>query len=88
VKSRLWRTVFENTYAKVQKLKALITRKETTLIEVDGGVTNKNAKQLVEQEQMFLVAGSMYLKLPNRNYCRFEKVDNNIKEKSFKWKCP
>jgi ribulose-phosphate 3-epimerase len=34
----------ENTYAKVQKLKALITRKRSNIIEVDGGVTNKNAK--------------------------------------------
>ncbi|NRT13825.1 ribulose-phosphate 3-epimerase [Flavobacterium sp. 28A] len=49
----------ENTYAKVQKLKALITKKgATTLIEVDGGVTNKNAKQLVEAGADVLVAGS------------------------------
>ena len=39
----------ENTYSKVEKLKALITRKNaSTLIEIDGGVTNKNSKQLVD----------------------------------------
>ncbi|MFT6748360.1 MAG: ribulose-phosphate 3-epimerase [Flavobacterium sp.] len=49
----------ENTYSKVEKLKALITRKNAnTLIEVDGGVTSKNAKQLVEAGADALVAGS------------------------------
>lgn len=49
----------ENTYDKVKKLKALIERKgATTLIEIDGGVTNKNAKQLVEAGADVLVAGS------------------------------
>ncbi|MBP9848509.1 MAG: ribulose-phosphate 3-epimerase [Flavobacterium sp.] len=49
----------ENTYAKVEKLKALINRKNaSTLIEIDGGVTNKNAKQLVEAGADVLVAGS------------------------------
>ena len=49
----------ENTYSKVEKLKALINRKNTTtLIEIDGGVTNKNAKQLVEAGADVLVAGS------------------------------
>ncbi|WP_366186826.1 ribulose-phosphate 3-epimerase [Flavobacterium ovatum] len=49
----------ENTYAKVQKLKALINRKgASTIIEIDGGVTNKNAKQLVEAGADVLVAGS------------------------------
>lgn len=49
----------ENTYAKVEKLKALITKKgASTLIEIDGGVTNKNAKQLVEAGADVLVAGS------------------------------
>ncbi|PKH67179.1 ribulose-phosphate 3-epimerase [Flavobacterium sp. ALD4] len=56
----------ENTYAKVQKLKALITRTgATTLIEVDGGVTNKNAKQLVEAGANVLVAGSYVFKAAN-----------------------
>lgn len=49
----------ENTYSKVEKLKALINRKKTsTLIEIDGGVTNKNAKQLVDAGADVLVAGS------------------------------
>jgi len=49
----------ENTYSKVEKLKALIQRKNAaTLIEIDGGVTNKNAKQLVDAGADVLVAGS------------------------------
>lgn len=49
----------ENTYAKVEKLKAMIVRKNTsTLIEIDGGVTNKNAKQLSGAGADVLVAGS------------------------------
>lgn len=49
----------ENTYAKVEKLKALINRKGAqTIIEIDGGVTNKNARQLAEAGADVLVAGS------------------------------
>lgn len=49
----------ENTYAKVEKLKALINKKNaTTVIEIDGGVTNKNAKQLADAGADVLVAGS------------------------------
>ena len=49
----------ENTYSKVEKLKGLIQRKNAaTLIEIDGGVTNKNAKQLVDTGADVLVAGS------------------------------
>ena len=49
----------ENTYAKVEKLKALINKKNTsTIIEIDGGVTNKNAKQLADAGANVLVAGS------------------------------
>jgi ribulose-phosphate 3-epimerase len=49
----------ENTYSKVTKLKALINRKNAaTLIEIDGGVTNKNAKQLADAGADVLVAGS------------------------------
>jgi ribulose-phosphate 3-epimerase len=49
----------ENTFTKVEKLKALINRKNaSTLIEIDGGVTNKNAKQLVDAGADVLVAGS------------------------------
>ena len=49
----------ENTYNKVEQLKALIIKKgASTLIEIDGGVTNKNAKQLVNAGADVLVAGS------------------------------
>jgi ribulose-phosphate 3-epimerase len=49
----------ENTYNKVEQLKALITKKgASTIIEIDGGVTNKNAKQLVNAGADVLVAGS------------------------------
>ena len=56
----------ENTYAKVEKLKALITRKNaSTLIEIDGGVTSKNATQLVAAGADVLVAGSFVFKAEN-----------------------
>ena len=49
----------ENTYKKVKQLKEIISRNNaTTLIEIDGGVTNQNAKQLVEAGADVLVAGS------------------------------
>ncbi|MEZ4778478.1 MAG: ribulose-phosphate 3-epimerase [Flavobacteriaceae bacterium] len=49
----------ENTYTKVVSLKKLISEKgATTLIEIDGGVTHKNAKQLKEAGADVLVAGS------------------------------
>ncbi|WP_306353153.1 ribulose-phosphate 3-epimerase [Flavobacterium sp. '19STA2R22 D10 B1'] len=53
----------ENTYKKVKQLKEMITRNNAaTLIEVDGGVTNKNAKQLAEAGADVLVAGSFVFK--------------------------
>jgi ribulose-phosphate 3-epimerase len=56
----------ENTYSKVRKLKDLITNKgANTIIEIDGGVTNKNAKQLVEAGADILVAGSYVFKAEN-----------------------
>ena len=56
----------ENTYSKVEKLKDLITRKgANTIIEIDGGVTNKNAKQLAEAGADVLVAGSYVFKAEN-----------------------
>ena len=49
----------EETYTKVKTLKALIQEKgATALIEIDGGVTNKNAKQLIDAGADVLVAGS------------------------------
>tara|TARA_B110000093_G_scaffold181076_1_gene224363 strand:- start:866 stop:1516 length:651 start_codon:yes stop_codon:yes gene_type:complete len=49
----------EETYTKVEELKAMITKKgSNALIEIDGGVTNKNAKQLIDAGADVLVAGS------------------------------
>ena len=56
----------ENTYSKIKRLKDLINRKgATTLIEIDGGVTNKNAVQLVEAGADVLVAGNFVFKSEN-----------------------
>ena len=56
----------ENTYSKIEKLKKLITSKNaTTLIEIDGGVTNKNAVQLVQSGADVLVAGNYVFKAEN-----------------------
>ncbi|MFD1095102.1 ribulose-phosphate 3-epimerase [Salegentibacter chungangensis] len=53
----------ENTYNKVQRLKEIIlTNNAPTLIEVDGGVTDKNAAQLVKAGADVLVAGSFVFK--------------------------
>jgi ribulose-phosphate 3-epimerase len=53
----------ENTYNKVLQLKELINRKKaSTLIEIDGGVTNNNVKQLIEAGADVLVAGSYVFK--------------------------
>ena len=53
----------ENTYEKVKQLKALINSKgSSTLIEIDGGVTSKNAKKLKVAGADILVAGSFVFK--------------------------
>lgn len=53
----------ENTYKKVRDLKEIINRNgASTLIEVDGGVTDKNAVQLIEAGADVLVAGSFVFK--------------------------
>lgn len=57
----------ENTYKKVRQLKEIITRnKAKTLIQVDGGVTDKNAKELAEAGADVLVAGSYVFKAENQ----------------------
>jgi len=57
----------ENTYKKIRQLKEIISRnKATTLIEVDGGVTNKNAKELAAAGADVLVAGSYVFKAANQ----------------------
>ena len=56
----------ENTYNKVKELKELIQSSESSCqIEIDGGVTNKNAKKLVEAGANILVAGSYVFKSKN-----------------------
>jgi len=56
----------ENTYHKVKELKQLILGKEAnTLIEIDGGVTNQNAKSLCEAGADVLVAGSFVFRSEN-----------------------
>ena len=56
----------ENTFSKIKKLKALIERKNAkTLIEIDGGVTDKNALQLVMSGADVLVAGNFIFKSEN-----------------------
>ena len=56
----------ENTYKKVTQLKELIAKNNAkTIIEIDGGVTNKNAKQLVDAGADVLVAGSFVFKSDN-----------------------
>ena len=56
----------ENTYTKVRALKQLIIEKgATTLIEIDGGVTDQNAKALAEAGADVLVAGSFVFKSDN-----------------------
>jgi ribulose-phosphate 3-epimerase len=52
-----------NTYNKVKALKKLIVEANApTLIEIDGGVTDANASQLVEAGADVLVAGSFVFK--------------------------
>ena len=56
----------ENTYEKVRALRELITnRKSKALIEIDGGVTSKNAGKLVKAGADVLVAGSFVFKSDN-----------------------
>lgn len=56
----------ENTYKKVKQLKDIIVRNgASTLIEIDGGVTSKNAQQLVEAGADVLVAGSFVFNAEN-----------------------
>lgn len=53
----------ENTYKKVSQLKHLIEFSESNCqIEIDGGVTNKNANKLIEAGADVLVAGSYVFK--------------------------
>ncbi|MDC3365891.1 ribulose-phosphate 3-epimerase [Flavobacteriaceae bacterium] len=56
-------TFIENTYKKVSQLKNLIEFSESNCqIEIDGGVTDKNANKLIEAGADVLVAGSYVFK--------------------------
>lgn len=56
----------ENTYKKITQLREIITRNgASTLIEIDGGVTDKNAVKLVEAGADVLVAGNFVFKAAN-----------------------
>ena len=56
----------ENTYKKVSQLKHFIELSDSNcLIEIDGGVTNKNANELIEAGADVLVAGSYVFKSEN-----------------------
>lgn len=49
----------ENTYSKISQLKEIIEQKNSSAkIEIDGGVTSKNAKKLIDAGADVLVAGS------------------------------
>ena len=53
----------KNTYNKTKELKRLIqTKKSNALIEIDGGVSNKNAKKLFDLGANILVAGNFVFK--------------------------
>jgi ribulose-phosphate 3-epimerase len=56
----------ENTFAKTKELSQLIEETNSScLIEIDGGVTNKNAAQLIKCGADVLVAGSHVFKSEN-----------------------
>jgi ribulose-phosphate 3-epimerase len=56
----------DHTYEKTRQLKKLIIdNKANTLIEIDGGVNNKNAKSLIQAGADVLVAGSFIFKSKN-----------------------
>ncbi len=67
----------EETYNKVKILKKLITDKKcNTLIEIDGGVSDKNHKHLIEVGADVLVAGNYVFgaKNPIKNIDTLKKV--------------
>lgn len=56
----------DNTYQKVTKLKELIKSKNaSTIIEIDGGVNQDNAKKLIDHGADALVAGSFVFNSEN-----------------------
>ena len=68
----------ENTYNKIKELNELIQSSESSCqIEIDGGVTNENAKKLVEAGANILVAGSYVFKSsnPSKTISKLIKLD-------------
>ncbi|MBC8396046.1 MAG: ribulose-phosphate 3-epimerase [Flavobacteriales bacterium] len=68
----------ENTFDKVKELKDLIQSTGSECqIEIDGGVTNKNAKKLVQAGANILVAGSYVFKSsdPTETISKLIKLD-------------
>ena len=58
----------ENTYSKLKQLRKLIDKKKlSTLIQIDGGVNNSNAKKLFELGADILVSGNYIFKSSNPN---------------------
>ena len=59
-------TFIESTYRKVSKLKQIITNANSNCkIEIDGGVSDKNAKKILEKGADVLVAGNHVFKSDN-----------------------
>ncbi|MFP9115590.1 ribulose-phosphate 3-epimerase [Flavobacterium sp. RHBU_3] len=70
----------ERTYDKIRKLKEIIVRNgASTLIEIDGGVSDKNAAQLVEAGADVLVAGNYVFKAedPVKTVAHLKKITSN-----------
>ena len=58
----------ENTYTKLKQLRKLIEKKKlSTLIQIDGGVNNTNAKKLFRLGADILVSGNYIFKSANPN---------------------
>jgi ribulose-phosphate 3-epimerase len=56
----------ERTYDKIKELKSMIkTRQAKTIIEIDGGVNQQNAKLLLDAGADVLVAGNFVFSSPN-----------------------
>ena len=67
----------KNTYDKVKELKTIINKsKASTLIEIDGGITHKNAKTLIDCGADILVAGSYVFssKNPSETIAKLKKT--------------
>lgn len=70
----------ENTYDKVRRLKAMIDVKGAkTIIEIDGGVNDKNAKALVDAGAEALVAGNFVFKSadPKATIAQLKEITSN-----------